>query len=242
LKIDVRKIKRFIKVALGKDFYIKPIGVYQKEKFGSENCGWEVVTEIIDSNSVIYSFGVGEDASFDTALIDKFNLFVHAFDPTPKSVEWVKSQKLPKNFIMHNYGIAGFDGNALFKPPDNPEHISHTILSRPSTESKAIILPVKRISSIMEELKHRHIDILKMDIEGAEYDVIDDIKRSNIRPTQILIEFHHRFPEVGVKKTKQAINTIFLMGYHLFSVSETGEELGFIKKYPRSYSYQVKQY
>ena len=38
------------------------------------------------------------------------------------------------------------------------------------------------------------IDILKMDIEGAEYDVIDDIINSPVPIAQVLIEFHHRFP------------------------------------------------
>jgi len=39
-----------------------------------------------------------------------------------------------------------------------------------------------------------------MDIEGAEYEVIDDLIASGIRPKQILVEFHHRFKNVGVKK------------------------------------------
>ena len=37
----------------------------------------------------------------------------------------------------------------------------------------------------MKELGHNKIDILKMDIEGAEYAVINDIERSGIRPEQI---------------------------------------------------------
>ena len=82
----------------------------------------------------------------------------------------------------------------------------------------------------MRELGHSNIDILKMDIEGAEYTVIDDIINSGIRPLQILIEFHHKFPDVGVNISKEYINKIRNIGYHLFSVSKTGEEYGFIKK------------
>src|SRR5438309_12554 len=94
------------------------------------------------------------------------------------------------------------------KPPENPEHISHTILNRPSTEEFAITVPVRKLSTIMGELGHNSIDILKMDIEGAEYAVIDNIKQSGIRPKQLLVEFHHRFPNVGVKKTKNAIGKL----------------------------------
>ena len=80
------------------------------------------------------------------------------------------------------------------------------------------------------ELGHDQIDIPKIDFEGAEYDVIDDISQSEIRPRQILIEFHHRFPGVRIKKTKTAIDTIKSMGYGLFSISATNEEFCFIRK------------
>jgi hypothetical protein len=80
----------------------------------------------------------------------------------------------------------------------------------------------------MNELGHKKIDILKLDIEGAEYDVMKDIYSSSIRPKQILIEFHHGFPNVGIQETKNAIETIRSMGYDLFSISDTNEEYSFI--------------
>lgn len=80
----------------------------------------------------------------------------------------------------------------------------------------------------MRELGHTHIDIIKMDIEGAEYDVIKDIHNSDIRPKQILVEFHHRFPGVGIKKTKEAIDSLRSIGYKMFSISDTNEEFCFV--------------
>ena len=81
----------------------------------------------------------------------------------------------------------------------------------------------------MESLSHNHIDILKMDIEGAEYDVIDDILSSNIAIKQILVEFHHRFPNVGLKKTKETIKKLNNFGYRIFHISNNGEDYSFIK-------------
>jgi len=198
-------------------------------RFGSDYGGWVLAHEKLDADSVVYSFGVGEDVSFDVDLIDTFGLTVHAFDPTPKSIKWVKAQNLPDNFRLHEYGLAAFDGQVSFHPPDNPEHVSHTILQKESTKAQAFTVPVKRLRTIMEELGHGHIDVLKMDIEGAEYQVIDGICQSGIRPVQILIEFHHRFPMVGVEATKKAIRQLRGIGYRLFSVSATsGREFSFI--------------
>lgn len=229
MKLLISIIKRLARVAIGKDFIVKPDVICAKEKFGTGYGGWDVVSSCIDSHSIVYSFGVGEDASFDLALIEKFNLHVHAFDPTPKSIEWVKRQGFSDHFVMHDYGVAGFEGEVSFNPPENPDHVSHTLLDRPSTKAKSFLVPVKRLNTIMQELGHNHIDLLKMDIEGAEYDVIEDICKSGIRPRQLLVEFHHRFPNVGVKKSKGAIDSLKSIGYQLFSVSASNEEFCFIR-------------
>jgi FkbM family methyltransferase len=226
----VRRLKKLVKAVVGKELLIKPAIMCAKERFGSDFGGWDVVTTSIDNHSNVYSFGVGEDASFDTALIEKYNLTLHAFDPTPKSIEWVKRQGFSVRFVMHDYGIAAFDGDVSINPPENPDYVSYTLLDRLSTKAKAISITVKRLSTIMKELGHDQIDILKMDIEGAEYDVIKDISKSGIRPRQILVEFHHRFPGVGIKRSKEAIDGLKSMGYQLFSVSATNEEFCFIRK------------
>jgi FkbM family methyltransferase len=229
MKTTILKLKRMVMAGIGQDLFVRPNVVYDNERFGSDYGGWNVVTKNMGTHSVVYSFGVGEDASFDLALIERFGLTVQAFDPTPKSIKWVKNQNFPEGFIMHDYGIAASDGDVLFNPPENPNHVSHTLLDRPSTASKAISVPVKRLGTIMEELGHTVLDIIKMDVEGAEYDVITDISESGIRPTQILVEFHHRFPGVGVKKSKEAINRLLSIGYGIFSVSSTCQEVCFIR-------------
>ncbi|MEO1860226.1 MAG: FkbM family methyltransferase [Verrucomicrobiales bacterium] len=224
-----QRIKVFVKAAFGRELIEKTYKVSSKERFGSDYGGWDVVTADIDENTIIYSFGLGEDVSFDSALIERFDLTIHGFDPTPKSIEWVKRHGFSDRFIMHEYGVAGHDGDVDFNPPENPDHVSHTILNRPSTGLKAISLPVRRVSTIMKDLGHRHVNIIKMDVEGAEYDVIKDISNSDIRPQQILVEFHHRFPDVGIEMTKDAINRLKAMGYQLFSVSASNEDFCFIR-------------
>ena len=120
----VAPLKSFLKAAFGRALparvYAVPKSAFiSKERFGSESCGWDVIANGLDRDSVVYSFGVGEDASFDLALIERFGLCVYAFDPTPRSILWVKKQRFPKQFRMQEYGISAFDGTALFAPPEN---------------------------------------------------------------------------------------------------------------------------
>lgn len=227
MKRVFRTAKRFALSLIGRDFFCSPDYRCASERLGSGYGGWDVVCEPLNKDSIVYSFGLGEDASFDTALIERFGVEVNVFDPTPKSVEWARRQGFPEQFKLFEYGVADFDGNISFNPPENPDHVSHTILDRQTTKSKAIVVPVKRISTIMNELKHDRVDLLKMDVEGAEYGVIDDLAQSSILPTQLLVEFHHRFPGVGIQKTRDAITKLKSLGYSLFSVSATGEEYSF---------------
>lgn len=226
----MKRVKRAIKAAVGMEYRPKLDVELETVRLGSDYGGWDVVADSLDAGSVVYSFGVGEDASFDLAVIEKFGATVHAFDPTPRSIEWVKGQELPEKFVLHEYGIADVDGEVTFHPPENPEHVSHTLLGARSPDGKAIEVPVKRLATIMGELGHGSIDVLKMDVEGAEYAVIEDISQTEVRPGQILVEFHHRFPGVGLEKTKRAVGQLREMGYLLASVSDSAEEFGFVMR------------
>jgi len=226
----IRTGRRAVNALLGRDVFVLPDIRVKKLRLGSAYGGWHVAVSGIDTNTIVYSAGVGEDVSFDVELIHRFGVTVHAFDPTPQSVQWVCRESLPSKFIFHAYGLADFDGEASFRPPENPAHVSHTLLERPATEAQAIRVPVKRLRTIMNELGHDRIDILKMDIEGAELKVLNDVLKSRIRPRQILVEFHHRFVGVGVRRTREVITDVRNNGYRLFSVSNTGEDLCFIDK------------
>lgn len=224
----LRIAKRLVKAVLGKDVFVLPDSMYVTKRFGSVYGGWSIVPSEVGAAAVVYSFGVGEDASFDIEMITELGLKVHAFDPTPKSIEWVRRQAFPAEFIMHEIGLAGYDGNATFRPPENPDYVSHTMLDRPATDARSIVVPVRRLATIMQDLGHAQVDILKMDIEGAEYEVLDDMALSTVRPRQLLVEFHHRFPGVGVQKTTRAIRQLRGMGYKLVCVSPTAEEYSFL--------------
>ena len=222
-----RYLRRALRIVQGGDIWCR---VQIKEKssiLGSSRASWRVCTERLSSNSVVYSMGVGEEVSFELELIRKVGMKVYAFDPTPRAIEWVGCQSLPEHFVFHPYGVADYDGVCDFRPPDNPLYVSHTMLPRKCTKPP-IRVPVCRLVTIMKTLGHSRVHMLKMDIEGAEYNVLDDVIRSGIRIDQLLVEFHHRWPEVGIDKTRRMIQNLNLAGYKVFSVSASGEEYGFL--------------
>ena len=223
------KVLPLIKTLSGKYPPTRPQIKCAFEYHGTHYGGWTICPNFLSKDSIVYSFGIGEDISFDLSIIEKYGVNVFGFDPTPKSIEWIYSQKLPKEFIFFEYGIADYDGITKFYPPENKEHVSHTMLHRPSTSEFVITVDVKKLKTIMELLGHTKIDVLKMDIEGAEYSIIQDLVNSEIEIKQILIEFHHRFPGVNISDTTRAVDSLNKQGYKIFWISKNGDEYSFTK-------------
>jgi FkbM family methyltransferase len=220
------------KVLLGRDFYQRRQIQRKRMKFGNRFAEWTFCPDALNQDSVIYSFGVGSDISWDLQLMERFNLHIHAFDPSPGSVAWIKEQDLPDEFHFYPHGLAASDGKNSFSEPSEPGIHSLFATNSEVQTSKGLkqhVLPVHRLGSIMKNLGHSKIDILKMDIEGAEYEVIDDIIALHEPVSQVLVEFHHRFPHIGTKRTRQAISKLNRAGYRIFHVSASGEEFSFMK-------------
>ena len=212
---------------VGSDLYM-PVQLHcPKLRLGNEGTAWCICPGELSEASTVYSFGVGEDISFDLALIERFGLRVEAFDPTPRSNAWLATQRTPDKFIFHSYGIGSRDGTATFYP-ENPKFVSYSVVKRDLPSGEAFESPVYRLSTILNLLKHKTIDLLKMDIEGSEYEVIEDLVASRVQVRQLLVEFHHRWPQLGVEKTRKAIATLNEAGLRIFDVSPEGLEYSFL--------------
>ncbi len=218
-------------VLRGKTPWLRRSVKRQHSWYGSKHGGFFIIPELLNSNSVVYSFGIGEDISFDSEIINRHGCTVYGFDPTPKSIKWVESSKRPDKFIFLPYGISNKTGSATFYLPVNENHVSGSLAeTKIVSTSRKVEVPMKSFGDIIKELKYEKIDVLKMDIEGAEYDVLPDILKNDISIQQILIEFHHRLFSNGNKRTKEIVELLKNRGFDLFAISKYGEELSFVKR------------
>jgi hypothetical protein len=89
---------------------------------------------------------------------------------------------------------------------------------------------VYRIATLVDMLRLPAPDLIKMDIEGAEYAVLPDLLASGLHPDQLLVEFHHRWQEVGAGRTREALGLLARHGYRIVHVSENGMEYAFLRE------------
>lgn len=204
-------------------------------EYGSDYGAWGVVQGILNETSSVLSFGVGTDASFDLALIQKYGLKLQAFDPTPRSAEWVASKIKDDRFVFHPYAISDQDGELEFFLPSDSNMVSGSIAHREGLGSQSFRVKALSPKSVYEYLKIQAVDYMKMDIEGAEYSVIPkicELERESL-PKQLAIEFHHFFPNLKNEDTLDAVRLLKKQGYRIAWSSGTTHEVLFTLSEPQ---------
>lgn len=223
-----QKKKRFLKRLIGKELRLQNDISEPTVKHG----GWWYSPKHLNSDSIVYSLGVGDEIDFDIIVIEKYGVNVFAFDPTPNSVELLDDSKLPARFNFHPWAVTATDGSLKFYPrlrkDGSKSDVMFTMIATEETRDDVIEVPAYSLPTIAEKLGHSRIDLLKMDIEGAEYEVLDGLLQTEVRPQQLLVEFHHRFVEDGLQRTYDVIGRLRVAGYRIFAISEAGREVSFL--------------
>lgn len=220
----------FYKLLKPKPYFKRQIRI-NKHWHGNNYGGFFVHPNLLNEDSIVYSVGIGEDISFDLSIIDTHGCKVFAFDPTPKSISYVRQNvKLNnENFAFYDFGLSAKSGFVDFYLPKNQDHVSGSYINQENIDvGQKVTVEMKSIQDTAELLGHKRIDVLKMDIEGAEYEVLTSVLKTDIEIGQILVEFHERFFEDGIERTKQIIADLNSHSFKLFAVSSTFEEISFI--------------
>lgn len=157
---------------------------------GQGHAAWRVAIDAFPHGGTCYSFGVGLDASFDLALIGQRDATVHAFDPTPGVAAYATEIACREpHFQFHPWGVYDREDVLFFHAPANAAHISHSLVNLQKTSGGGFTARCRRLAGIMRELGHDHIDLLKIDIEGAEYAVLNSMLDDGLDVRAICVEF-----------------------------------------------------
>ena len=182
-------------------------------RLGTEYGGWCLPLDCgLNESSICYMAGAGEDISFDCAVAVRYNCHVRIVDPTPKAIAHfdglAAAVKAGKRFPINNskdtfyeispqvishvrflpFGLTDKDVELKFYLPKNPEHVSCSTLNLQKTDTW-FTAQCYTLESLMAAQGDTHVDLLKMDIEGGEYAVIEYLTSSGCLPRLLLIEF-----------------------------------------------------
>jgi FkbM family methyltransferase len=163
-------------------------GELELERLGTDYGGWTVPVDLLNARSICYCIGVGLDASFDFALVEQFGCRVFSFDPTPKAISYMEHAQYDHTRLHFlPVGVWNEDTELRFFSPANPEETSHSVFDLHGT-GKHFTAECRKLSTIMQDLGHEHIDLLKLDIEGAWRNVIKNIAEERINISILCVE------------------------------------------------------
>jgi FkbM family methyltransferase len=168
---------------------------------------WTIVTRDMHPCAVVYSGGVGEDITFEQELIRRFGVEIHIYDPSPVASLTIAAAGVDRLLFKPvglaasrtaSFSIGGGDGRSTWLKAGGDATLPCTTLSRE-----------------MEANGHDFIDLLKIDIEGFEYEVLESCLKERVHIRQICVEFHDFFPEISRAKTKEMIRALEFHGFDL---------------------------
>lgn len=173
-----------------------------------------VPTSLLNAKSIVYCVGCGEDISFDLGLIKRFGCDVYGFDPTPRAIKHVETHGQNPKYHFTPVGLWTEDTKLKFYLNDNPMWVSGSIVGLTGT-TNSIEVDVRTLKTIMRDNGHAHLDLLKIDVEGVEYDIFNDLIEHRIFPACITVDFDQPTP---LKKTRAMIQTLDQHGYDLVKI------------------------
>eukprot|EP00884_Botryococcus_braunii_P008595 jgi/Botrbrau1/17737/Bobra.0127s0002.1 len=195
------------------DFFAPHYSCPQKEKVGvladlGDNGKWVcgLRTLLQKPDCIVYSFGSNGEVSFEQGILDSTNCEIHVFDPTLGPEAKATVEALPRTHF-HEYGLGGREG--LVKSS------AQLTMGRLTGD-----FAIKRLGTIMQELGHTWVDVLKVDIEGSEWDFLEDIlaQPGPVPFTQLQIEFHY-YPAQGhnIGRIRQLLLKMLAKDLRVFS-------------------------
>lgn len=145
--------------------------------------------DLITPDWICYCVGVGEDISLDRHLAERRGTHVWAFDPTPRAITYMQRSAYDRDRIHFvPVGVWNEDTVLRFHAPANPAWVSHSAMGSQGGEGY-FDATCKSLPTLMRELGHDRVDLLKLNIEGAEHVVLESVLSSRLHPRVLTLTY-----------------------------------------------------
>jgi FkbM family methyltransferase len=177
---------------------------------GTEYGGWLVPLNTLQPNWTCYSIGVGGDISFDLELVDRYRMAVRCVEPVIEYVEGARETAAHYPHVVVHHAALALE--------DAPLRMQRTHVVGSSSVSSAslyegdefIDVPGRTLESLMAEHDDSHVDLLKVDMEGAEYEWLRHVDLVALGVRVLCIQLHHNEP---VRTARRAIADLRAAGF-----------------------------
>jgi FkbM family methyltransferase len=179
-------------------------------KLGGDYGSWVVPAGLIRPDWVCYAVGAGGDIGFDMELIDGWGLRVRSIDPVPDYIRRALEQAGgDERLTAHQFAVATSDGPMRMQVTHDPN--SESVSPVGLYDSKSYVeFEGRTLPSLMAELGDERVELLKLDIEGGEYDVIPSLDLRALGVEVFATQLHH---VASVARARALVAVLDAQGY-----------------------------
>lgn len=153
----------------------------------------------LDENCIVFDVG-GYRGDYSAEINKKFGCKCYCFEPVREFAEYIKNRFAGNDKILvYNYGLSDKSNSEGMQIFDNG---SSSVIDRGSKECESVMM--KDIKEFVDENQIGEIDLMKLNIEGGEYRLLERIIKCDLlaRIRHIQIQFH-QIDEESEKRMKR---------------------------------------
>lgn len=181
-------------------------------ELGSSYGGWKIPDGIVGEGDICYCIGAGGDISFDLELIHRYGAVVRAVDPVREyGAQALRQAGGDSRFSFRVVALTTRDGPIRMQPHHERSSASLSAAGLYDTHEWTEV-PGLTLASLMREFGDEHIDLLKLDLEGLEYELVPTLDLVALGVRVFALQLHHTG---SVRQATRIIEQLRRQGYRL---------------------------
>jgi FkbM family methyltransferase len=180
--------------------------------------GHTIVVRNLTSQSVVLDLGANL-GSFSRAVFTRYRCRCYAVEANPFIIEEIRGGDY---LTVANFAVANHRGSVQLTITGNTE--SSTILPVIRGDiKKSVSVPAITLEELFGELGLKRVDLIKIDIEGAEIQVLDACSDEFLRNIpQLTIEFHDFQGMTPIATIERVVDRLRRLGFFPIKMWRTG--------------------
>lgn len=199
----------------------KPDGAYELIRMGSDHDGGYLVDpKSIEQSNALIALGIGRNWSFEKDFLERKSVRIHAYDYSIGLGYWIKHFLKRVLAVLLGRFSAPFDAVKLFLEfkiffKDSAVLYLEKVGTAPGCDTN--------LKKALDKLDRAPL-FLKVDIEGYEYQILEEIIRCKDDLTGLVIEFHS--VSDNIEQIEDFINKIGITLIHIHPNNNRLDEEG----------------
>jgi FkbM family methyltransferase len=148
----------------------------------------------LDGSSVVFDVG-GYEGQWASDIVAMYACTVHVFEPVPQYFDGI-SRRFARNprVVVHPFGLAARTRSETMRIAGNASSVF-------GGAGPTLAVELVGITEFMQSARIERIDLLKINIEGGEYELLDHLLQHGVDMiTDIQVQFHDFVPDAAERR------------------------------------------